>query len=65
MNSGRYMVLVVESEDEARELVSQISEDGKRIIRRNAELCAQNNPGRVRCECFSCSINRWIDEKAE
>jgi hypothetical protein len=61
MEANRYAVLVVEDEQEARQMVSGFSDDGKRIIKKAAEICRDINPGRMRCECFPCTMNRWMD----
>lgn len=60
MTPERYLVLVVEDEDEARSMVQEIPEDRKRILRHSAELCREKHPQRVKCECFPCTLVRLM-----
>lgn len=60
-DSKKYMVLVVEDEHEARQMVSEFSDEGKAFIRRSAKACREMHPERTHCECFCCSMFRWMD----
>jgi CheY-like chemotaxis protein len=56
----RYKVLIVEDEQEARELVADISEEGRRVITNAARICRERNPERLACQCFPCQLFRWM-----
>lgn len=57
----RYMVLVVEDEHEARKMASKFSDEACAVIKRTAKFCRESYPERTHCECFCCSIFRWLD----
>lgn len=61
VKADKYMVLVVEDEHEARQMVSEFSDEGKAFIRRSANACRKMHPDRIHCECFCCSMFRWMD----
>ena len=61
MEAEKYMLLVVEDEHEARQLVSEFSDEAKRLIRMNAKTCRETYPERMNCQCFCCSMFRWMD----
>lgn len=60
VEAERYKVLIIEDEQEARELVADLSEEGRRVITNAARICREKNPDRTVCSCLPCSFFRWM-----
>jgi len=58
--ADRFAVLEIVDEDLAREIVRDVTEEGRRVLTRASEICRERYPERFRCACLPCSLVRFF-----